>query len=297
MKILIGYDGSECAKAALTDLQRAGLPKKGHATIISAADVFMPSDTDPTLETFPNYVPPGVKLARERASNAFQEMKQLAADAGQIVRKMFPRWEVSTEAQAESPHWAIILKSEEWKPDLIVVGSHGRSGLGRVIFGSVSQKVLYEANSSVRIARGKDRSSESPIRLILGTDGSADADAMVDVVASRKWQAGTEVKLITAVETFRQYSTEPDVQMNRIRDLQNAAMEKLAKAGLSVTPIVTEEDPKHFLVKLGKQWDADCIFVGAKGHRFLDRLFLGSISSAVAARALCTVEVVRRMVK
>lgn len=41
-------------------------------------------------------------------------------------------------------------------------------------------------------------------------------------------------------------------------------------------------------------WGADCIFVGAKGTRGIDRLLLGSVSSAVAARARCSVEVVRK---
>ena len=40
-------------------------------------------------------------------------------------------------------------------PDLIVVGSHGRSALGRFMLGSVSQKVVTEAHCSVRVARGR----------------------------------------------------------------------------------------------------------------------------------------------
>jgi hypothetical protein len=70
MKILIGYDGSECADAALVDLQRAGLPEIAEATVLSAADVFLPpqDETETISETFPLYVPLGVKLARKRAS-------------------------------------------------------------------------------------------------------------------------------------------------------------------------------------------------------------------------------------
>lgn len=299
MKILIAYDGSECADAALIDLQRAGLPDETEALILSAVDVFIPPQPDvkDLDDPFVNYVPHGVKMARKRARESFEEAKIIAARAGEKVQKMFPEWTVTNEAQPDTPHWAIIAKAEEWKPDLTVVGSHGRSALGRLILGSVSQKVLYETECSVRIARGKsEKSVDDPVCLVLGVDGSPDSDAMLDVVASRNWGKETEVKLITAVESFHQYAVEPDEQMNRIRNIQTIAVEKLSAAGLTVSPMITEEDPKYFLVRQAELWEADCIFLGAKGHRFLERLLLGSVSSSVAARAHCSVEVVRRKI-
>ena len=205
MKVLIAYDGSKCADAALIDLQRAGLPDDAEVLVLSAVDVFIPpkSNIEDFDDPFLNYVPHGVKLARQRAEHAFEEAKVLAERGGEKVQQMFPEWTVTNEAQPDTPHWAIIVKAAEWKPDLTVVGSHGRSALGRAILGSVSQKVLYETQCSVRIARGNgEKSDNDPVRLILGVDGSPDSDAMPDVVASRKWKQGTEVKLITAVETF-----------------------------------------------------------------------------------------------
>jgi hypothetical protein len=46
MKILIGYDGSECADAALEDLQFAGLPDSASARVLSAVEVFLPPKPD-----------------------------------------------------------------------------------------------------------------------------------------------------------------------------------------------------------------------------------------------------------
>ena len=42
MKILIAYDGSDCAKDAIEDLPRAGLPRVAEALILSVAEVFLP---------------------------------------------------------------------------------------------------------------------------------------------------------------------------------------------------------------------------------------------------------------
>lgn len=154
MKILIAYDGSECADAALEDLRIAGLPKTAEAIVMSLADVFLPPPINEEVDnTFPMYVPAGVRRDHERAERELKEAESLAKRASERIKQTFPDWQVRHEALADSPAWALIRKAEEWKADLIVVGAHGHSVLGgRLILGSVSQRVLYEASCSVRVA-------------------------------------------------------------------------------------------------------------------------------------------------
>jgi len=140
-----------------------------------------------------------------------------------------------------------------------------------MIVGSFSQRILYEAKCSVRIARGRTLIAYTPIRLVLGTDGSPDADAMLDAVASRHWQKGTQVKLITAAESFGEYGTDPTEQMDRISDIQTSAARKLSESGLEVFPIVKIGDPKDSIVLEAEAWGAECIYLGAVGHRFMGR--------------------------
>jgi nucleotide-binding universal stress UspA family protein len=68
---------------------------------------------------------------------------------------------------------------------------------------------------------------------------------------------------------------------------------ELREAGLQVASVIQEEDPKFFLIREAERWKADSIFVGSRGLNRFERLFLGSISTAVVARAHCSVEVVR----
>jgi nucleotide-binding universal stress UspA family protein len=56
---------------------------------------------------------------------------------------------------------------------------------------------------------------------------------------------------------------------------------------------VKDGEPKSLLIAEAKSWSADCIFMGARGMGRIERFLLGSVSSAVAARAHCSVEVVR----
>jgi nucleotide-binding universal stress UspA family protein len=70
--------------------------------------------------------------------------------------------------------------------------------------------------------------------------------------------------------------------------------EELRLSGLRVDePIVRDGDPKHLLLEEANAWGADCIFVGARGLSRMQRVLLGSVSGAVAARAECSVEVIR----
>jgi len=67
----------------------------------------------------------------------------------------------------------------------------------------------------------------------------------------------------------------------------------LRTRGLTVSSVIKEGDPKHVLLDEAERWGADCIFVGARGLSRVERFLLGSVSAAVAARAHCSVEIVR----
>ena len=79
----------------------------------------------------------------------------------------------------------------------------------------------------------------------------------------------------------------------RITAAVEKAVNRLKGANLRVTHLVKLGDPKQLLVNEAERWGADCIYVGSHGLGRLDRILLGSVSSAVAARAHCSLEVVR----
>ena len=143
MKVLIAYDGSSGADAALDDVQRAGWPRVVEALIMSVAEVFLPPPSSPA-PALPAQVPAAVQRAWAQAAHAVEEARTLVLQARARVLTSLPAWDVRAEACADSPAWAVIKMAETWQPDVVVVGSHGRSALGRVLLGSVSHKVLTE---------------------------------------------------------------------------------------------------------------------------------------------------------
>src|SRR5262252_3421546 len=188
MKILVGYDGSECADAALDDLRRAGLPSDAQIKVLSVVESWLPP-------------PSGLEIIEQIGRD--QEYLILARRGGIRLVSMEPGWDVKSESGAGTPATVIIEKADEWGADLIVAGSHGHTALGQFFFGSVSQKVLHEALRSVRVARGRIEEPDTPVRLIIGVDGSKGAEATVEAVAARKWPAGSEARIVNATEEGR----------------------------------------------------------------------------------------------
>lgn len=312
MKILIGYDGSACSNAALDDLKLAGLPEeKVEAVVMSIAEVWLPPP--PENESLSEYAMdlqthPQPFKAYQTHAKAVTEAEAFAKHARRRLRQMFPDWRVSGEANCGSPAWEIMTKAGEMNADLIVLGSHGRSAVGRFFLGSISQKVLTEADCSVRIARGRVEVDPVPSRIIIGFDGSPGADAAIESVISRSWREQSEVKLIavsdpitpSAIGRFVPPIANWVEEANKgerewLEKLAEGSLQKLRAAGLTTSLSIVSGNPKQVLVDEATRWHADSIFVGANrfGSR-LERFLLGSVSAAVAARAHCSVEVVRR---
>jgi nucleotide-binding universal stress UspA family protein len=313
MKILIAYDGSESADKGIDDLPRAALPMEADALIVSVAEVWLPPPArDEVLDdTFPLQIPPGLKRARAHAAEIAKHAQDLAASGSERVSRIFPQWTVKYQAVSGSPAHEVLKLAREWEPDLIVIGSHGRTALGRFVLGSVSQKVLTEAETSVRVARPTSGTGSSAIRIVVGVDGSEGAEETVREVASRGWTPGSEVRVVVAEDSLSATSvyrwlppvTEFIDEVNKAEHTQAKAIAEqavnkfhaeLKNPSVTVSAAIVAGDPKQVLVQHAEEFGADCIFTGATGFSTpIERFLVGSVSAAVAARAHCSVEVVR----
>ena len=282
-KILIAYDGSACSDAALNDLRRAGLPATAEAVVVTVAYVFLPPPEGevPDEELVSPAAAAMVRPKQDHAEEAVKQALAVAEQAAHRIKADFPGWSVRAQADGDSPAWAVIKLAGSLGADLVVVGSHGHSVAGgRLILGSMSQRVLYEAPCSVRVARCSDERREGPVRVVIGFDGSQEAEAALDAVASRTWPQGSEARVITA-----RASLKPEAH--------GVAADTLRAAGLTVSEVERDGDPANVLLKEVEEWGADSIFVGTRDLHGFRHLLHGSVSSAVAARAQCSVEVVR----
>jgi len=308
MKLLIGYDGSPCADAALDDLRRAGLPREAQAIVLSVFEQWLPHVvTNNTAELSPgNSVSASSPVPGFGATGAepVTETRALAVEATRRLQVHFPAWQIKAEEATGSPATEILKKASEWLPDVIAVGSQGRSGLGRFLLGSVSQKVANEAKCSVRVARGTAWKEGAPVRILIALDGSPGSEAAIAAVRMRMWPFETEVRLTTIIDRpsarivgplmLPRNDTGSAAHHKWVQKFVDAAAKTLHGAGLIVSSKIEEGDPKGLIIANAEEWGAECIFMGAScaGTSF-EKFLLGSVATAVVSRAHCSVEIVR----
>jgi nucleotide-binding universal stress UspA family protein len=299
VKILIAYDGSACADAAVKDLRRAGLPEAVEARVLTIAEVLLP-----VFSKAPDADEPE-RAGESRRLQAVRDAYDLANAAAQNVAAMFPKWTVTAHGRPDSPAWGVIKEADSWHPDLVVLGSEGRSGLSRLLVGSVSHKVLTQGNCTLRVARGRDVPVGSPIRVIVGVDGSRGSDLALQAVAARHWPRGTEVLLLAVTDAGMSTGllsgpmagemvvlADQADQTARVRAALERSEAILRAKGLSIRSALDEGDPKRVLIQRAKDWPADSVFLGARGLSGVERFLLGSVSATVAMHAPCSVEVI-----
>ncbi len=137
MRILIGVDDSEFSLAAVESVSKRVWPKGTEVKVVTAIEPFFS---------------PGHTIKFE-GENLYESARHAAERAVEILHKSANNFDITTEIVEGSAKHVILDESEKWGADLIVVGSHGKRGLGRFLLGSVSQSVALHAKCSVEIFR------------------------------------------------------------------------------------------------------------------------------------------------
>ena len=142
MKILLAIDGSAPSQDAIEEVAHRPWPSSSALRILSVIQPYTPPATE-------------VVLASATLENIRQRQAQ---DAEELTRQASERiaasgLAVDTEVREGDPRTAIVDAADQCQADLIVVGSHGRTGLKRLVMGSVAQAVVAHAHCSVEVVR------------------------------------------------------------------------------------------------------------------------------------------------
>jgi len=306
MKILIAYDGTHGADAALDDLTRAGLPADADAMVLAVADASMALASRAFAMAATGMTLASSDHRLEQAAAAVEHAREIASDGVARLRTRFPGWRVSPDAWGGSAASSIVLKADAWKPDLVVLGSRGRARASRAFLGSVARMVVAEARCSVRVGRPRPASADEAPRILVGHDGGASGQSALLAAARRSWPAGAQIRVL-AVQDPAPYDgngvefgssmtwrpPRPPVGRGVLREILDQDVDRARRDGLAVSAEIASGVAAGVLVRTARRWKADCVFVGATSRSKAERFLLGSVSSAVADRAPCSVEVVR----
>ena len=308
LKLLIGYDVSDHSNFAIDDLRRAGMPSEVEAVVLTIGEAWeLPFVIDRVSSSSEKFVHPNVAMIEEHLSEVSEKARILSESAVSQLKEFFPGWSVRAEVRCGRPAIEIVEMADEWSPDLLLMGSQGRSTVGRVLLGSVSHKVLNDTRCSVRIARNSNIAEAASARVIVAMDGSTNAAAALQAVAERNWMPGTEIRVVAVNDPFARRRSAGYIDWNMaedkphdteearewIRKVIEEPVDILRATGCNISHRMRFGDAPNMIMTEASEWQANSIFLGARGLGPVKRFILGSVSSAVVSKAKCSVEVIR----
>jgi nucleotide-binding universal stress UspA family protein len=145
MKILVAYDGSPAAAAAVEEVLARPWPTGSQVRLVTAIE---PLTSAAPVDAVGVYLP---VVERIRASVREEAYGQLRRALGRFGAR--PDLEATLELRDGPAKQALLEAIREWEPDLVVAGSHGKGGLARLLLGSVSHALVTHAPCNVEIVK------------------------------------------------------------------------------------------------------------------------------------------------
>jgi nucleotide-binding universal stress UspA family protein len=188
---------------------------------------------------------------------------------------------------------AILLTAEEKKADLIVMGTHGRSGIHRLVLGSVTEKVLHETDRPVLTVREKEGAAEpsriSVQRVLCPINYSEVALQALEHAVGMSKCFRAELIVLHVIES-RQTDTKDEDEHRRLC----AWIPGEIRSRCSLRETVRRGDAAEQIIDVSSSAGCDIIVLGAQHKRFHDTTVLGTTTLRVTRHAPCPVLTVIR---
>jgi nucleotide-binding universal stress UspA family protein len=270
-RILIPLDGSPEAEAIFPEVQRVLHPKGEVHLLHMVPDVTAPVGDDPTR---------GLKL-QDRAQ-AYLEGARNRWLPGQPGLDL-----VRTGDSAAG----ILSSALEKNIDLIAMTTHGRSGIARMVLGSVAEQVVRKAQLPVLLTRpGRPRPTPRIRRILVPVEGEEIPASFLETVKSLATRAAAEIVLFHAVTPVPDSSPQwaPSSTLS-VRSAPGHRLEELADSleeeGLVAWSVVAPGEPAEaILAQIGKL-EIDLIALSTHGRGGLERILSGSVAEQVLRHA------------
>jgi nucleotide-binding universal stress UspA family protein len=216
---------------------------------------------------------------------------------------------IDTKLREGDPAREIEAEAKALPADLLVMGTHGRSGFEHLLLGSVTEKVLRRVACPVLTVGqvGPQAGSGLFRRILCAADLTEDSRRTVDLALSLAEENGAELTLFHVIESLpgeagaRLYLAVPEIGPLR-RDLERRALLELRRMVsvddrdfCEISEKVTTGSAWREILKLAGEIRADLIVMGAHVRGPIGRLFFGSTSSHVVRQAPCPVLIARQV--
>lgn len=293
--ILCPFDGSEFARRALRHAVALGRWYKAGITLLYV-------DMGQTLEASiagGEWIPPAGPNERKRIVAWLADTAESARASG-----------VSADVRVVEgrPTREIVKLAAELPADLVVMGTHGRSGFDRLVLGSVTEKVLRHAPCPVLTVSRRTvptyRSGRPPFEsIICPIDFSPSSLRALEYALSLAQEAYGHLTILHSLEPIPEEEDPGLRQFDQAR--YHAEMEKIVRRRLEgILPagvgdwckpenVVCRGKAYQAILEAAEHRDADVIVIGIQGRNPIDLALFGSTTQHVVRAARCPVLAIR----
>lgn len=244
-RIVVPFDGPEVLEAVLPALSRVVGPREYETILLK-----LERPTPPTGSTEPDH---------ERDD--------------EIVRRFFKDASLVKWIRRQgTPVEETLSAVESTQASLVAMATHGRQGLSRLLFGSVTERVIRACPAPVLAVRAGDVEPREIHTLLLPIDESLDWKASAACAAEVARRHEASVVLVRATSSARREEAERQV---------HELCGDLVAAGVVTYAFVEEGPPADVILKAGAEHEADMIVMATHSRRGLSKLRLGGVAEEV----------------
>ncbi|MDX1413026.1 MAG: universal stress protein [Candidatus Promineifilaceae bacterium] len=286
--ILVPLDGSSLAERALPPAATIATATQGSLTLLRVVPQFALLAADPTL---------------------YEEMNRMGEDESlsylrSVIEEMDLTVPIRFIGETGNPADVIIRVAEAENIDLILMSSHGRSGVNRWVYGSVAERVLRRSPCTTAIlnARAGRHLPENP-KILIPLDGSDLAEKALSPAKTLAKAINGELHLLQVTPSAHQMletrTMKPVFDGIEEKEVENALeyLQEVAAASsehkVHVTAQIEKANVAENIIEYAAQHDIDIIVMSSHGRTGLSRWVYGSVAEKVLRSACCTTMIIR----
>lgn len=269
-KLLLASDGSEFSEGAIREAINLAKTCSSKLYVISVAEV-------PDIREFADSYP---LAAVEKIETAIRQHLE-------SVKERAEKEGVSCEvilSQGPEPSKYIIDEAAKNNVEQIIMGRHGRTGITRIMMGSVTAKIIGDAPCNVLVIPRFARVSLE--KILVPTDGSIFSELATREAVSIAKRVGSS---LIALSVYKR-----DENLKLAEASVGMVKEVAKKEGIKVEILTLKGEPHEVIVKTVEKQNAGFMVIGSHGRSGIERLLMGSVTERVIGHAGCPILVVRK---
>jgi len=293
LKALIGIDTAGAYEPAVRLFGRLGFPTP-EVTLLNVADIVLP------------YTSFGVVVSIEATNQFVEGLRQAGNHEIHAAQKTAEEYGLSSTGEVLSgPTVLTILDAaDRINADLIALASTRKSALASLFLGSTSRSIVSASKHSVLVAK-EGVATQGPIEIVLATDHSPYANSAIDRFLKLAPQNITNINVVTAYEVSDKEAELLHLNLpaldghidqfieGKLREKSEELVGKLSQHGYNANYTLKQGNPNEVIPAEMTRTKAELLVLGAQGHGFIDRLFVGSVSFHQLAAEPYSVFIVR----